>query len=170
MEHWSNLPSEARTQLVLVSQTVLDLISDASLGSVGVETLETSPASTQERLSRLGRYLRTTWVLVKNPTRTLDYLKQLLVALPQFARTVQRLNDRDMKVAQFQRKLAESGEWDRAAQIQRNQAAIALIQARIQKDQEMTEEEENQASAEFEEFKQIVDASRPPGNKLYTHE
>ncbi len=82
--------------------------------------------------------------------------------------TVQRLSDRDLKVAEFQRKLAQHLDWDRQAQIQRNQKAIAWVQARLQKDKQMTEEEKTRAALEFERIKQLLDAHRSSGNKLFS--
>lgn len=58
--------------------------------------------------------------------------------------------------------------WDRDEQIKRNQPAIAWIREQIRKDEAMTEEEATQAAIEFEQFKEIVDSARPPGNKLYS--
>ncbi|YAF97654.1 MAG: hypothetical protein AB3A66_08355 [Nodularia sp. CChRGM 3473] len=63
--------------------------------------------------------------------------------------------------------LSQSG-WDKEQQLQKNQKAIALLAKRIEKHHNMSEEEAREREELFEEFKQIVDAQRPPGQKLYS--
>ena len=57
--------------------------------------------------------------------------------------------------------------WDKEEQIQKNQKAIALLAKRIKQHQNMSEEEAREREEFFEEFKQIIDEQRSPGQKLY---
>ncbi len=168
-EHWSCLPREVQQQLVSMTQPILDLFSPAFPGGLTI-AIESPHVTTQSPFFAQPwlRHARTIWALIKNPLRTSNHLKYLFVVLPKFARTVQRLSDRDLKVAEFQRKLAQHPDWDRQAQIQRNQKAIAWVQARLQKDKQMTEEEKTRAALEFERIKQLLDAHRSSGNKLFS--
>jgi hypothetical protein len=55
--------------------------------------------------------------------------------------------------------------WDREEQIRKNQPAMKLLKEhidRLKKEQPTPEKE-----AAFEEFKKIIDAERPAGQKLY---
>lgn len=171
MEHWGSLPLEMQQQLVTVTQPMLDLLT-ADTNATHNVLIKSTHVSTRSLFSsrRLLSNAKTVWVLIQNLNKTFDHLNQLFVALLKLARTVQRLNDRDLKVAEFRRKLAAEPNWDRVAQLERNQAAIAQIQARHQKDEQMTQEEKKRAALEFELFKKIIDDSRAPGNKLYTNE
>ncbi|MBW4554980.1 MAG: hypothetical protein KME59_03405 [Trichormus sp. ATA11-4-KO1] len=62
---------------------------------------------------------------------------------------------------------SQSG-WDKEQQIQKNQKAITLLAKRIEKHHNMSEEEAREREEFFEEFKQIIDAQRSPGQKLYS--
>ncbi len=170
MEHWDSIPSEMQQQLVALTQPMLDLIAGARPSVTPNVPIESTSVTTQtpflpgRRLSSL----KTTWVIIREPHKILKHLNQLFVALLKLTRTVQRLNDRDIKMAEFRRKLAACPNWDREAQIKRNQGAIAWIQARIEKDEQMTEQEQIEASLESERIRQIIDAHRDPGNKLFS--
>ncbi len=172
MEHWGSLPPEMQQQLVTVTQPMLDLLTPAGTNATHNVSIKFTHVSTRSLFSsrQLLSNAKTVWVLIQNLNKTFEHLNQLFVALLKLARTVQRLNDRDLKVAEFRRKLAAEPNWGRVAQLERNQAAIVQIQARHQKDEQMTQEEKERAVLEFELFKKIIDDSRAPGNKLYTNE
>ena len=61
----------------------------------------------------------------------------------------------------------EESVWDREEQLQKNQKAIAILAERIKRHQNMSEEESKERKEFFEGFKQIIDAERSPGQKLY---
>jgi hypothetical protein len=171
IEYWGSLPSDVHQRLVVVSQLLLALFSNSPIETVQAPSIGATPVRQPRQFSlrRLQGYLMTIWKLLQNPSQTVKLLKQLVTEMTRFARTIQRLNDRDIKVAQFQQKLAQDN-WNRAEQIERNQAAIAWIREQRRQDEAMTEEEANQAKADFEEFKRIIDEARPLGNRLYTNE
>lgn len=58
--------------------------------------------------------------------------------------------------------------WDKDEQLRKNQKAIALLAKRIERNQNMSLEESKEREELFEEFKQRIDASRLPGQKLYS--
>ena len=58
--------------------------------------------------------------------------------------------------------------WDKDEQLRKNQKAIALLAKRIERHQNMSEEESKERSELFEEFKIRIDALRLPGQKLYS--
>ncbi|KYC40798.1 hypothetical protein WA1_24550 [Scytonema hofmannii PCC 7110] len=58
--------------------------------------------------------------------------------------------------------------WDKDEQLRKNQKAIALLAKRIERHQNMSEEESKEREELFEEFKQRIDALRLPGQKLYS--
>ncbi|MBF2064908.1 MAG: hypothetical protein IGS39_10880 [Calothrix sp. C42_A2020_038] len=53
-------------------------------------------------------------------------------------------------------------------QLKRNQRPLELLAKRIELHRNMSEEESLQRQELFEEFKQIIDAERLPGQKLYS--
>ncbi len=53
-------------------------------------------------------------------------------------------------------------------QLQQNQRAIALLQQRIKRHENISETESLQREDLFNDFKQIIDAERLPGQKLYS--
>lgn len=53
-------------------------------------------------------------------------------------------------------------------QLKRNQRPLELLAKRIELHRNMSEEESRQRQELFEEFKQIIDAERRPGQKLYS--
>ncbi len=58
-----------------------------------------------------------------------------------------------------------NGSWDREEQIRKNQPKLKLLKEKIEKlKQEIPSAEKE---AEFEEFKRIIDAERPLGQKLF---
>jgi hypothetical protein len=59
-------------------------------------------------------------------------------------------------------------DWDKDEQLQKNQTAIALLAKRIERHQNMSEEESKEREELFEEFKQRIDSERLPGQKLYS--
>ncbi len=59
-------------------------------------------------------------------------------------------------------------DWDKDGQLQKNQKAIALLAKRIERHQNMSEEESKEREELFEEFKQRIDSERLPGQKLYS--
>jgi hypothetical protein len=59
----------------------------------------------------------------------------------------------------------KNGNWDREEQIRKNQPKLKLLRDRIERlEQEVPS---HQKEAEFVEFKRIIDAERPAGQKLY---
>ncbi|BAY31814.1 hypothetical protein NIES2107_37000 [Nostoc carneum NIES-2107] len=60
----------------------------------------------------------------------------------------------------------ESG-WDQEKQLQKNQRAMAILRKQIEENDNMSDAESLQRQEFFEEFKKIVDAERPEGQKLY---
>ncbi|GAA6618213.1 hypothetical protein NUACC26_040240 [Scytonema sp. NUACC26] len=58
--------------------------------------------------------------------------------------------------------------WDKDEQLRKNQKAIALLAKRIERHQNMSEEESKEREELFEEFKLRIDAERLPGQKLYS--
>jgi hypothetical protein len=61
----------------------------------------------------------------------------------------------------------ESG-WDKDKQILKNKRAMELLAKRMEEHKNMSDTESLQRQESFEEFKKIVDAQRPPGQKLYS--
>lgn len=59
-------------------------------------------------------------------------------------------------------------EGDKQKQLQQNQRAMALLQQRIKRHENISEAESIQREEIFNDFKQIVDAQRLPGQKLYS--
>lgn len=55
-------------------------------------------------------------------------------------------------------------------QLKRNQRPLELLAKRIELHRNMSEEESRQRQELFEEFKKIIDAERPPGQKLYSEQ
>lgn len=53
-------------------------------------------------------------------------------------------------------------------QLKQNQRALELLAKRIDLHRNMSEEESREREVLFEEFKQIIDAERLPGQKLYS--
>lgn len=53
-------------------------------------------------------------------------------------------------------------------QLKRNQRPLELLAKRIELHRNMSKEESQQRQELFEEFKQIIDAERLPGQKLYS--
>jgi hypothetical protein len=53
-------------------------------------------------------------------------------------------------------------------QLQRNQRSLELLAKRIELHRNMSKEEAQQRRELFEEFKKIIDAERPTGQKLYS--
>ena len=62
---------------------------------------------------------------------------------------------------------AQAG-WDSEEQHRRNQPAMKLLKEWIERDKNRQPTPESEES--FEEFKRIIDAERPPGQKLYSVE
>ncbi len=62
---------------------------------------------------------------------------------------------------------AQAG-WDSEEQLSRNQPAMKLLKEWIERDKNRQPTPESEES--FEEFKRIIDAERPPGQKLYSVE
>jgi hypothetical protein len=58
-----------------------------------------------------------------------------------------------------------NGVWDREEQIRKNQPKLKLLKERIERLKQETPSPEKEAA--FEEFKKIIDAERPAGQKLY---
>lgn len=173
IDHWDSLPLEMQQQLVMVTQPMLDLLTGARSNATPNVPIESTRVTTQKAPfspRRPLRSLKITWVLIREPHKLLQHLSQMFVALLSFTRTVQQLNERDLRVAKFRRKLATSPNWNREEQVKRNQGAIAWIQARIEADKQMTEAEKSEASVEAERVRQIIDAHRDPGNKLFSND
>jgi hypothetical protein len=59
-------------------------------------------------------------------------------------------------------------EWEKHKQLQQNQRAIALLQQRIKRYENISETESLQREDLFNDFKQVIDAERLPGQKLYS--
>jgi hypothetical protein len=59
----------------------------------------------------------------------------------------------------------ENGGWDREEQLRKNQPKMKLLKEWIEKTKKEQPTPEKEAA--FEEFKQIIDAERPEGQKLY---
>jgi hypothetical protein len=58
--------------------------------------------------------------------------------------------------------------WDEDKQLVKNKRAIELLAERIERHKNMSETESMQRKELFDEFKEIVDAQRLPGQKLYS--
>ena len=58
--------------------------------------------------------------------------------------------------------------WDKDEQLRKNQKAIALLAKRIERHQNMSDEESKEREELFEEFKFRIDANRLPDQKLYS--
>lgn len=58
-----------------------------------------------------------------------------------------------------------NGNWDREEQIRKNQPKLKLLREWMDKRQQEAHSAEKEA--EFEDFKRIIDAERPVGQKLY---
>lgn len=61
----------------------------------------------------------------------------------------------------------ESG-WDQEKQLQKNKRAMEILRKQMEEHDKMSDVESLQRQEFFEEFKKIVDAQRPPGQKLYS--
>ncbi|MBF2014657.1 MAG: hypothetical protein VKN72_14080 [Nostocales cyanobacterium 94392] len=72
-----------------------------------------------------------------------------------------------LELAQEKKANPSQSGWDKEQQLQKNQKAIALLAKRIQQHQNMSDEEAREREEFFEEFKQIIDEQRSPGQKLY---
>jgi hypothetical protein len=59
-------------------------------------------------------------------------------------------------------------ECEKHKQLQQNQRAIALLQQRIKRHENISETESLQREDLFNDFKQVIDAERLPGQKLYS--
>jgi hypothetical protein len=59
-------------------------------------------------------------------------------------------------------------EWEKHKQLQQNQRAIALLQQRIKRHENISETESLQREDLFNDFKQVIDAERLPRQKLYS--
>jgi hypothetical protein len=59
-------------------------------------------------------------------------------------------------------------DWDKDEQLRKNQKAIALLAKRIERHQNMSEEESKEREELFDKFKQRIDSERLPGQKLYS--
>lgn len=59
-------------------------------------------------------------------------------------------------------------DWDKDEQLRKNQKAIALLAQRIERHQNMSEEESKEREELFDKFKQRIDSERLPGQKLYS--
>ncbi len=59
-------------------------------------------------------------------------------------------------------------DWDKDKQLRKNQKAIALLAQRIERHQNMSEEESKEREELFDKFKQRIDSERLPGQKLYS--
>ena len=77
-------------------------------------------------------------------------------------------SEEELEYSKFQARLSEYPDWDREEQIKKNQGAIKLIRSWLA--EEISEAERQEREERFERFKQIVDAHRPPGHKLYSEE
>ncbi|MBR8834912.1 MAG: hypothetical protein DSM106950_12970 [Stigonema ocellatum SAG 48.90 = DSM 106950] len=66
------------------------------------------------------------------------------------------------------KKPATYSAWNQDQQLQKNKKAIALLAKRIERHQNMSDEESKEREELFEEFKLRIDASRLPGQKLYS--
>jgi len=163
--HWRELPSETRQQLAVVCQAILDLFSGVTGGQVRVPLEDVSNKSNW--LSRFPRYFRTLWTLTSQPGRTFNHLGRLTVVLPRFARTVQRLNDQDKNLADFQSMLAEDN-WYSTEQVEQNAGLIAWLRERRQKAALLTDEEQEEAREEFGRITASLDSQREPENKLFS--
>lgn len=170
LEHWGDLSVEAKQDLLLLSQSIVSSFSNVATTRSRLAHTQESPLNRQRSISILLGYFKTAQLLIKNPSHTLKSLKQLKIVLPQFARTIQQLTDRERKLSELYHEPSREIDWDRDAQTQRNQGAIAWVQERMRKDALMTEAETAQATADFELFKEIVDSVRPSGNKLFSEE
>ena len=58
--------------------------------------------------------------------------------------------------------------WDKDEQLRKNKKAIALLAKRIERHQNMSDEESKERAELFEQFKFRIDANRLPGQKLYS--
>jgi hypothetical protein len=58
--------------------------------------------------------------------------------------------------------------WDQEKQIQKNQRAMELLAKQMKHDDNISDSEAMERQEFFERFKQIVDAERPEGQKLYS--
>jgi len=58
--------------------------------------------------------------------------------------------------------------WDKDEQLRKNQKAITLLAKRIERHQNMSSEESKEREELFEEFQRRIDATRLPGQKLYS--
>ncbi|BAY12217.1 hypothetical protein [Calothrix sp. NIES-2098] len=58
--------------------------------------------------------------------------------------------------------------WDKDKQILKNQRAMELLAKRMEHDDNISDSEAMERQEFFERFKQIMDAERPEGQKLYS--
>jgi Skp family chaperone for outer membrane proteins len=58
--------------------------------------------------------------------------------------------------------------WDQEKQLQKNQRAMELLAKQMEHDENISDSEAMERQEFFERFKQIVDAERPEGQKLYS--
>ncbi len=63
---------------------------------------------------------------------------------------------------------ATHSDWDKGEQLRKNQKAMVLLAERIERHQNMSSEESKEREELFEEFKLRIDATRLPGQKLYS--
>lgn len=72
-----------------------------------------------------------------------------------------------LQLNQNQPQEPNTSKWEEE-QLKRNQRPLELLARRIELDRNMSEEEARERQEVFEEFKRIIDAERPPGQKLYS--
>ncbi len=58
--------------------------------------------------------------------------------------------------------------WDKDKQILKNQRAMEILAKRMEHDDNISDSEAVERQEFFERFKQIMDAERPEGQKLYS--
>ena len=84
------------------------------------------------------------------------------------------LNYQEMLLIKKHLKLSQdsdlSNNWDREAQIRKNQPAIELLKKRIARNQLMSEEESHQRAEFLTNFQKTVDEQRVSERKLYSPE
>lgn len=78
--------------------------------------------------------------------------------------TVKKLKELKNSLMPFLKHMGQTPE----EQLQKNQAAMKLLQKWIE--EEVSEEESQHRQNLFDSFKKIIDSERQPGQKLYTQE
>lgn len=74
----------------------------------------------------------------------------------------------EVKSEYLQKKLSQYPNWNREEQIKNNQKALQILRKMIEENQNMSDEEAQLRAEFFEDFKQLIDAYRPKGAKLYS--